>query len=201
MLRILIGTNKILDILLEPGEACVEEIRMTPPAAEALPSPSLPRAQEAPIVIRAFEPGDAAAFYALNEQWISRHFGMEERDHLNLGDPQRSILDPGGHILIAVAGDRAVGCCALIPEHKGEFELAKMAVAEEMRGRGLGRRILTAAVDLARSLGAHRLTLGSNTKLSDAVHLYESIGFTHVPADRRPPSLYARADVFMEMSL
>lgn len=174
---------------------------MTPLAADALPSPSLPRAPEPAIVIRAFEPGDAEAFFALNEQWISRHFGMEERDHLNLGDPQRSILDLGGHILMAVAGDRAVGCCALIPERDGEFELAKMAVAEEMRGQGLGRRILIATVALARSLGAQRLTLGSNSKLGDAVHLYESIGFTHIPPDRRRPSLYARANVFMEMSL
>ncbi len=153
------------------------------------------------IEIRPFQPADAAAFFALNEQWISRHFGMEPRDHLNLGDPQRSILEPGGHILMAFAGVRPVGCCALIPEHESEFELAKMAVAEDVRGQGLGRRILLAAIDLARSLGARRLTLGSSTKLPDAVHLYESVGFRHIPAEHRKPSPYARADVFMEMNL
>ena len=151
--------------------------------------------------IRSFQPEDAAAFFALNEQWISRHFGMEERDYLNLGNPQESILDPGGHILMAFTGTRPVGCCALIPEHPGEFELAKMAVAEDVRGQGLGRRILLATVALARTLGARRLTLGSSTKLPNAVHLYESIGFRHIPVDRRPPALYARADVFMEMDL
>ncbi len=155
----------------------------------------------APIEIRPFQREDAAAFFALNEQWISRHFGMEERDHLNLGNPQQSILDPGGHILMAFAGTRPVGCCALIPEHPGEYELAKMAVAEDLRGQGLGRRILLATVALARSLGAHRLILGSSTKLPNAVHLYESIGFRHIPPERRPPPLYARADIFMEMDL
>ncbi|GAC1361009.1 MAG: hypothetical protein NVSMB3_09130 [Acidobacteriaceae bacterium] len=160
------------------------------------------------IQIRPFQPADAPAFFALNEQWISRHFGMEDRDHLNLGNPQQSILDPGGHILMAFAGDRPVGCCALIPEHAAGpqskpvlFELAKMAVAEDLRGQGIGRRVLVAAIHLARSIGARRLTLGSNSKLPAAVHLYESVGFTHIPPERRPPSLYARADVFMEMDL
>ena len=157
------------------------------------------------VEIRPFRQGDGPAFFALNEEWISRHFGMEERDHLNLGDPERSILDPGGHILMAVSGDRAVGCCALIPEGHAEggreFELAKMAVAEEFRGKGLGRRILQETVELARSLGARRLTLGSSTRLPDAVHLYESIGFRHIAPELRKPSPYARADVFMEMSL
>jgi len=153
------------------------------------------------VDIRPFRTEDARVFFTLNEQWISKHFGMEERDHLNLGDPQASILNPGGRILMAFAEDRAVGCCALIPEGEGEFELAKMAVAEELRGRGVGRSILLATTSLARSLGARRLTLGSSTKLPDAIHLYESIGFRHIPLERRPHSLYARADVFMEMDL
>ncbi len=176
---------------------------MTYSAVESPTNPPLSAAP--PITIRSFEPADASAFFSLNEQWISKYFGMEERDHLNLGNPQQSILDPGGHILMAFSGTRAVGCCALIPEDHGhglrEFELAKMAVAEDLRGHGIGRRILGEAVALARSLGARRLTLGSSSKLPDAVHLYESIGFRHIPPERRPPSLYARADISMEMDL
>ena len=180
---------------------------MAHPTLEA--SPANPAA--ASIEIRPFQPADAPAFFALNEQWISQNFGMEDRDHLNLGNPQDSILAPGGHILMAFAASRPVGCCALIPElHPTsptspspplQFELAKMAVTPDLRGHGLGRRILLATVSLARSLGARRLTLGSSSKLADAVHLYESIGFRHIPPDRRPPTLYSRADVFMEMDL
>ena len=167
------------------------------------PAPVMsPAAPPAELVLRAFTPADATAFFALNEAWISRHFGMEERDHLNLGNPQHSILDPGGEILMAYLGDRPVGCCALIPEDlDGVYELAKMAVAEDLRGQGIGRRLLLATIALARTLGAHRLTLGSSTKLPGAIHLYESIGFTHIPPERRPHSLYARANVFMELDL
>jgi len=35
----------------------------------------------------------------------------------------------------------------------------------------------------------------------NAVHLYESVGFTHVPAEKLPEMHYARADVFMQMEL
>lgn len=170
-------------------------------AAAVDTSPNVSTSVPPQIEIRPFQPADVPAFFALNEQWISKHFGMEDRDHLNLGNPQASILDLGGHILMAFADDRPVGCCALIPEHEGEFELAKMAVAEDLRGYGIGRRILLSTIALARSLGARRLTLGSSTKLADAVHLYESVGFRHIPPNQRPPAVYARADVFMDLNL
>ncbi len=180
---------------------------MSHPAAPVPQAPSATGTPPPPIEIRPFQPADAPAFFSLNEQWITRHFGMEERDHLNLGNPQQTILDPGGHILMAFAGPRAVGCCALIPEgspHTGQpaqFELAKMAVAEDLRGQGIGRLILLATVALARTLGACRLTLGSNSRLANAVHLYQSIGFLHVPPERRPPFHYSRCDVYMELDL
>jgi putative acetyltransferase len=152
----------------------------------------------AAVEIRMFRPEDAAAFKELNEAWIRRYFSMEEHDYEMLNDPEGYIIRPGGEIVMAFAGSRAVGCCALIPLRAGVLELAKMAVAEESRGLGIGRKVLEFTVDKARELGAARLVLGTNSKLLDAVHLYESVGFRHLPPE---PSPYARADVFMEMVL
>jgi GNAT superfamily N-acetyltransferase len=151
------------------------------------------------IQIRRFEPEDASAFRDLNEQWIAKYFSLEEQDRVTLGDPQASILQPGGHIFIAVADATPIGCCALIPLKPGVFELAKMAVAEEYRGRGVGRKILEYTISQAKALGATSLYLGSNTSLLDAVHLYESCGFRYLPPERVPPSPYARANVFMQL--
>jgi GNAT superfamily N-acetyltransferase len=69
-----------------------------------------------------------------------------------------------------------------------------------LRGRGLGRQVLTAAIDHARKLGARSLFLGSSKKLANAVHLYEALGFRHVPPEQLHMP-YARADVFMELVL
>ena len=61
------------------------------------------RCAEIPIQLRAFQPGDEADFRRLNEEWIARHFGMEEKDRITLSDPFGEILKPGGQIFFALA--------------------------------------------------------------------------------------------------
>ncbi len=137
----------------------------------------------------------------MNEEWITKYFTLEAKDREILNDPVRSILLKGGHIFMAYASAEAVGCVALIPMQNGVYELSKMAVSPHLRGRGLGRRLLQHAIEQARSIGAKSLFLGSNTRLKNAVHLYESVGFRHVKSETLPPMPYSRADVFMEMPL
>jgi GNAT superfamily N-acetyltransferase len=71
-----------------------------------------------------------------------------------------------------------------------------MVVAPDVRGGGVGRRLMLGALDLFRALGGRELFLESNRKLGPALALYESVGFRHHPAPR-PGSHYARADVYM----
>jgi putative acetyltransferase len=154
------------------------------------------------IEIRPLAPGDdATAFRTLNEEWITRYFILEAKDLETLNNPVHSILLKGGYIFMAYAGEEAVGCVALISMRDGFYELSKMAVYPHLRGRGLGRQLLQYAITHARSIGARSLFLGSNTRLKDAVHLYESVGFRHVKPETLPPMPYSRADVFMEMPL
>lgn len=143
---------------------------------------------------------DAEAFRALNEEWISRHFALEDEDRRQLEDPVGAYLDAGGEILIAELDGRRVGCVALVPDGTGAYELSKMAIAPALRGRGGGRRLLAAAIEHARGLGARSLFLGSSTKLPNAVHLYEAFGFRHVAPDTLHMP-YARANVFMTLDL
>jgi len=143
---------------------------------------------------------DAEAFRALNEEWIARYFVVEEQDRRQLDDPVAAYIATGGQILIAESGGRRIGCVALVPDGSGAYELSKMAVSPDAQGRGIGRRLLAAAIDYAREVGAASLFLGSSTKLENAVHLYEELGFRHVaPETLHMP--YARADVFMQLVL
>jgi putative acetyltransferase len=144
---------------------------------------------------------DATAFRTLNEEWITRYFSLEPADCATLGDPEGKILRKGGQIFMAYFGRQAVGCVALIPMEGGVYELSKMAVSPEMRGLGIGRRLLQHAITQARQIGAKSLFLGSNSRLENAVHLYESVGFRHVPPENLPEMPYARANVFMELPL
>ncbi|HEY9127908.1 MAG TPA: GNAT family N-acetyltransferase [Acidobacteriaceae bacterium] len=163
-----------------------------PPASNALAS-----VEFRPLVTTA----DKAAFRALNEEWISRYFVLEPKDIETLTNPDATILDKGGHIYIADHDGHAIGCVALIPMGNGVYELSKMAVSPVIRGQGIGRRLLEYTIAQARDLGAKSLFLGSNSRLANAVHLYESLGFRHVPPEELPEMHYARADVFMQMAL
>ncbi len=153
------------------------------------------------ITMRKFQPGDEEAFCRLNEAWIEQYFRLEDKDKKILREPEKYILSQGGQIFMALRAQTAVGCCALIPMSGGIFELSKMVVAQAERGRGIGRRLLQHVVAEARQLGIGRLYLETNSTLKNAIHLYESIGFTHVPEDRLTPSPYQRANVFMEITL
>jgi putative acetyltransferase len=151
------------------------------------------------LTIRDFRPGDEADFRRLNEEWILRYFALESKDIEYLAEPRQNILDRGGRIFVAVIGGETVGFCSLLPKARDEFEVAKMVVAEAWRGNGIGRQILERVIAESRDLGARRLYLETNRKLANAVRLYESVGFRHIPPERVVPSPYARANVFMEL--
>ena len=115
------------------------------------------------IEIRPLAEGeDPTAFRTLNEEWITRYFTLEAKDREVLGNPEKTILRKGGYIYMVYAGDRAVGCVALIPMGDGVYELSKMAVAPDLRGQGIGRRLLQYAIDEAKRIGAKSLFLGSS---------------------------------------
>ena len=123
-----------------------------------------------------FEGADAEAFRTLNEAWITRFFALEDEDRRYLGDPVGHVVEPGGAVLVARltpehpdGGETVIGCVGLAPAGPGEYELVKMAVSPEHQGHGTGRRLIAAALDRARELGARRVVLESNSQLASAV--------------------------------
>ncbi len=151
------------------------------------------------VILRDFRRGDEAAFRRLNEEWITRLFKLEPSDLAIFNDPQTYLLDKGGRLFFAELDDEAVGCCGLLPIAPGEYEVVKMAVSERAQGKGVGRKILQHTIDQAFAMGAKRLYLETNAVLLPAIHLYEALGFQHLPPERVTPSPYARANVFMEL--
>ncbi|MET7681864.1 GNAT family N-acetyltransferase [Streptomyces sp. NPDC005423] len=59
----------------------------------------------------------------------------------------------------------------------GDAELKRMYVIEQMRGRGLARRMLAALEDDARTAGRVRMVLETGTKQPEAIALYTSSGY------------------------
>lgn len=146
-----------------------------------------------------YDPRYLPAFVALNRQWIETHFVVEPMDLQQLEKPHESILDPGGELFFILEDGRAVATVAMIPHGPGCYELAKMAVAPEARGRGLGDLLIRTGLDWARAKGASRVTLLSNTVLNPAITLYKKHGFRIVRLGDHPD--YKRCNIEMEIDL
>jgi ribosomal protein S18 acetylase RimI-like enzyme len=149
--------------------------------------------------IVAFRDEHSAAFYALNRAWLDEHELYEPPDEAQLTDPEGTILALGGVIYVALEGTGVVGTAALIPHGPGEMELVKLAVHPSARGRGIARRLTEICLAHARREGARRIVLVSNSRLTAALRLYESVGFVHRPVPDTVP--YQTADVYMELEL
>ena len=146
-----------------------------------------------------FQPELAQHFEALNREWIEKYFVIEDADLLVFANPFEEIVAPGGQVFFAVVNGRVLGTCAVLKLSSDVFELAKMAVSSEARGRGYGDRLIEAAIDYAHGSGAQRLILLSNTLLKPAIALYEKHGFRSVPIT--DAHNYSRVDIQMELTL
>jgi len=145
-----------------------------------------------------YQPRYKAAFKALNEEWINQYFKMEPSDYKYLDHPVENILDKDGHILFAIYQGKPVGTCALVKTDEQTFELAKMAVSDLAKGKGIGHLLGVAAIEKARNAGAKRVYLESNTILKPAINLYQKLGFKRIAGK---PSPYERSNICMELLL
>jgi GNAT superfamily N-acetyltransferase len=124
---------------------------------------------------------------------------VKDIDEAFFRDPAAEVISKGGEIFCALIGDAVVGCACAVPASDGSMYLTKVAVTPAAQGRGIGRRLCAAVVDLARERKAPKVTLWSNSGLRAAVRVYESLGFSHRPSPVVPP--HADADVYMEIGI
>lgn len=152
------------------------------------------------VKIVEYEPKYQSAFKALNEEWISTFFEMEEADYKALDNPKEYILDKGGKIFVALYKNEPLGVCALIKmdDQNYDFEMAKMAVSPKAQGKNLGWLLGQAIIDSAKQLGASKIYLESNTILKPAINLYQKIGFEKIVGHQTP---YKRCNIQMELNL
>jgi GNAT superfamily N-acetyltransferase len=151
------------------------------------------------VEVVGFAPELSPHFESLNRAWIEEYFEIEDADRSVFSDPFKAIVEPGGQIFFVVADGAVLGTCAVMRLSDAVYELAKMAVAAEARGRGYGDLLIESAIEFARQAGAQRLMLLSNTRLGPAIKLYQKHGFRSVPITDTHD--YSRVDIQMELEL
>lgn len=100
-----------------------------------------------------------------------------EANYLNRGGIFEVIEDTHGNLL---------GTVGLYPFDQETVELRKMYFAPELRGKGVGKKILARTIEKAREMGFLRIYLETAAILKEAVHLYEKFGFEPVGEKHTP---------------
>ena len=72
------------------------------------------------------------------------------------------------------------------PLEPGQAHVRMLGVAPESRGRGVGRLLMDACIDVSREAGKTLLTLNTTERMKVARKMYESMGFRRTPDEVFP---------------
>src|SRR6478672_4102746 len=107
---------------------------------------------------------------------------LEQSQRSRLVAAMDELEPPTGLLLVAHLRQRPVGCGALKIRPGRPVELKRMWVSPEVRGLGLGRRLLRELERHAASAGADTVRLETNRTLTEAIALYRKAGYREVEA-------------------
>ena len=70
---------------------------------------------------------------------------------------------------------------------KGVYELNKMAVKKNLRGKGIGHQLLSFSIEFAKKKKYNSVILYSNKVLENSIHLYNKFGFKKIKSEEKAP--------------
>jgi len=149
------------------------------------------------IFIQKYETKFDNDFFVLNKAWIEESWILEESDKKDLLNPDK-IVHNGGQVFFALENQKVIGTVAMIKSSDVRFELAKMTVQENFRGKGIANMLMDECLKFAKENKANEIFLISNDSLTIARNLYNKYGFKEVDLDSQK---YDRGNVKMRLTL
>ena len=149
------------------------------------------------IAIVEFNEKYSEQFFMLNKAWIEESWHLEDSDKKDLLNPDKIVLN-GGQIFFALENQKAIGTVAMIKSSDDRFELAKMTVKVNFRGKGIANMLMDECLKFAKKNKAKEIFLISNDSLRIARNLYDKYGFKEVDLDSKK---YDRGNVKMRLTL
>ena len=149
------------------------------------------------IAIVEFNEKYSEQFFMLNKAWIEESWHLEDSDKKDLLNPDKIVLN-GGQIFFALENQKAIGTVAMIKSSDDRFELAKMTVKVDYRGKVIANMLMDECLKFAKENKAKEIFLISNDSLRIARNLYDKYGFKEVDLDSKK---YDRGNVKMRLTL
>jgi DNA-binding MarR family transcriptional regulator/GNAT superfamily N-acetyltransferase len=144
------------------------------------------------LTIERVDPSSPGARWCVAQYYaeLDRRFDSGFDPAASLPADDAELRPPRGAFLVALLDGQPVACGALKAISRRIGSLKRMWVAGDVRGLGIGRRMLEALEGQARKLGVRILRLETNDALQEAIRLYRSAGYREVPPFNSDP--YAR---------
>lgn len=125
---------------------------------------------------------------ALRTAMDAETFGLYSEWFASLPEGERARLDEALHteqqdltdVVIAAEDGVDLGHAALRPLADGGYEVKKVFVLPQARGRGLSRILMREIEHVARAKGETRIVLQTGEKQVEAIALYEAIGYQSI---------------------
>lgn len=97
-----------------------------------------------------------------------------------LADLPGRYAPPDGSLLLGMIDNEAVGCVALRKLEEGICEMKRLYVKPQARGTGMGKALVDQIIATARQQGYVLMRLDTLDTLSEAISLYQRLGFRQV---------------------
>ena len=138
--------------------------------------------------------------YADLPWFIDEVFGYQDLE-AELKVLAASYGPPRGRTLIATLEDRVVAGGAYRRTGDGVCELKRLYVTDAARGHGLGRQLTEALAASARADGFQRMQLDTGDRMTEALALYDRLGFQRIAPYHLYPERLMPYLVFMDRRL
>jgi ribosomal protein S18 acetylase RimI-like enzyme len=168
-------------------------IRLQQPLAQIdLTRQDQPTMTAPPLIIRRdLRPGDLGEIIAHHGRLYGREYGVDSTFEGHVG---ASVSAPGGRgfptanerLWIVETEGRHAGSLALTDEGGGLGAVRWFVLDPELRGKGLGRRLVGELVAEAEAAGYRGLWLETFSDLRAAAHIYRSHGFELISSETGP---------------
>jgi carbonic anhydrase len=105
---------------------------------------------------------------------------------------------PKGRLFYLEIDGKSAGCIGLRSVDDSSCEIKRLFVLPEYRGRGLGQKLVLAAIKAAREIGYRTMLLDTLPKMPMALKLYREMGFIDTPPYYEAPQ---EGTVFLSLDL
>ena len=139
----------------------------------------------------------AAKLFTEYAAWLNidlsfQHFESE------LKELSQMYAAPTGGIILCKEDENYIACVAIRKIDTETAELKRMYVQSDKQGKGIGKTILTQAIEMARGCGYQRIRLDTLDHMTAAINLYKHAGFKLIQAFYHNPiasALYFELDI------